>query len=106
MVRNYTKSEHKYPEHTSPTRNTSEKLSAHLNTRILRDVTHLLDPYQQSQSDSIITTLTHILHRHDRTHKFLRSLDIDSQRVTQSSPANQAALDSMTSLFNSTNLHR
>ena len=58
------KAEHKRPplEHTSPIRNTSEKFSSALNNRTLRDITHLLDPYKRNSSDSLITTLTHILH--------------------------------------------
>ena len=104
MVQNDIKSKNKNPEHTLPVRNTSEKLSTLLNTRILREVTQLLDPYKQNPPDSIITTLTHIIYCHNRTHKFIRLLDLDSQRNKQSSQAIQYALDSMTSPFNSTNL--
>ena len=107
MVQNENKVEHKPPniEHTSPIRNTSEKLTSVLNTRIIRDITHLLDPYKRNPSDTLITTLTHIIHCYDRTHKLLQSLDLDSQRITQSSQAIQSALESMTTLFNSSSLH-
>ena len=98
MVQTEIKAEHKPPpiEHTSPICNTSEKFSSVLNNRTLRDFTHLLDPYKRNSYDSLITTLTHIIHCYDRTHKLLQSLDIDSQRITQSSQALQSALESMT----------
>ena len=35
----------------------------------------------------------------------LQTLDLDSQRITQSSQAIQSALESITTLFNTTNLH-
>ena len=99
--------EHKPPpiEHTSPIRNTPEKPTSVLNNRTLRDITHLLDPFKRNTSDTLITTLTHIIHCYDRTHKLLQSQDIDLQRITQSSQAIQSALESMTALCNSTNLH-
>ena len=87
-------------------RNTPEKLSSVLNNRTLRDITHLLDPYKRNASDSLITTLTHITHCYDRTHKLLQSLHLDSQRIAQSSQAIQSALESMNTLFNSTSLHQ
>ena len=101
------KPEHKFPnvEHTSPIRNTSDKLFSMLNNRILRDITQLLDPYRQNPSDSIITTFTHLIHCHDRTQKLLRTLDLDSHLITQSSQAIQSELDSMNTLFNSSSLH-
>ena len=107
MVQTEQKAEHKPPpiEHTSPIRNSSETLSSHLNNRTFKDITPLLDPYKRNSSDTLITTLTHILHCYDRTHKLLQSLDLDSQRITQSSQAVQSALESMTTLFNSTSLH-
>ena len=107
MVHFENKPEHKFAnvEHTSPIRCTSYKHSSMLNNRILRDITQLLDPYKQNPSDFIITTLTHLIHCHDRTQKLLRTLDLDSQRITQSSQAIQFALDSMNSLFNSASLH-
>ena len=91
MVQTEQKAEHKpLPiEHTSPIPNTPEKLSSVLNNRTLRDITHLLDPYKRNSSDSPVTTLTHIRHCYDRTHKLLQSLDLDSQRITQSSQAIQ-----------------
>ena len=68
-------------------------------------MTNLLDPYKKASSETPITTLTHILHCYDRTHKLLQMLDLDSQRITQYSQAIQSALESITTLFNSTNLH-
>ena len=99
--------EHKPPpiEHSSSIRNNPEKLSSVPNKRTLRDITHPLDPYKRNSSYSLITTFTHILHCYERTHKLLKSLDLNSQRITQSSKAIQSALDYMTTLFNSTNLH-
>ena len=95
--------EHK--SNTSPIRNTPDKLSSVMNNRTLRDITNLLDPYKRNPSETPIITLTHILHCYDRTHKLLQTLDLDSQRITESSQAIQSALESITTLFNSTNLH-
>ena len=103
MVQAEHKAEHK--SHTSPIRNTPDKLSSVLNNRTLRDITNLLDTYKRNSSETPITTLTHMLHCYDRTHKLLQTLDLDSQRITQSSQAIQSALESITTLFNSTNLH-
>ena len=107
IVQTEHKAEHKPPpiEHTSPIRNTPEKHSPVLNNRTLRAITHLLDPYKRNSSDSLITTLTHIVHCFDRTQNFIESLDLDPQRITQSSQAIQSALESITTLFNTTNLH-
>ena len=107
MVQSEQKAEHKPPpsEHISPIRNTPEKLSSVLNTRTIKDITHLLDPYKRNFSDTLITTLTHTINCYDRTHKLSQSLDLDSQRITQSSQAIQSALESITTLFNSTKLH-
>ena len=106
LVQTEHKAEHKPPpiEPTSHIRSTSEKLSSVLGIRTLRDMTHLLDPYKRNPSDSIITTLTYIIHCYDRTHKLLQSLDLDSQRITQSSQAIQSDLESVTALYNSTSL--
>ena len=76
-----------------------------MNNRTLRDIFNLLDPYKRNPSETPITTLTHILHCYDRTHKLQQTLDLDSQRITQSYQAIQSALESITTLFNSTNLH-
>ena len=76
-----------------------------MNNQTLRDLTNLLDPYKRNPSETPITTLTHILYCYDRTHKLLQTLDLYSQRITQSSQAIQSALESITTLFNSTNLH-
>ena len=103
MVQAEQKTEHK--SHSSPIKNTRDKLSCVLNNRTLRDITNLLDPYKRNPSDTPITTLTHILHGYDRTHKLLQTLDQDSQRITQSPQAIQSALESLTTLLNSTNLH-
>ena len=103
MVQAEQKSEHKLP--SSPIKITPEKRSSVLNNRTLRDLTNLLDPYKRTPSETSITTLTHILHCYDRTHKLLQTLDLDSQRTTQSSQAIQSALESITTLFDSTNLH-
>ena len=103
MVQVEQKTEHK--SHSSPIKNTPDKLSSVLNNGLLRDMPNLLDPYKQNPSETTITTLTHILHCYDTTHKLLQTLDLDSQRITQSSQAIQSALESLTTLFNSTNLH-
>ena len=66
---------------------------------------NLLEPYKRNSSGTPITTLTHILHCYDRTHKLLQTLDLDSQRITQSSQAIQSALETITTLFNSSTLH-
>ena len=103
MVQAEQKTEHNV--HSSPIKNTHDKLSFVLNHRTLRDITNLLDPYKRNPSETPITLLTHILHCYGRTHKLLQTLDLDSQRITQSSQATQSALESITTLFNSTNLH-
>ena len=103
MVQAEQKTEHK--SHSSPINNTPGKLSSVLNNGTLRDITNLLDSYKRNPSETPITTLTHILQCYDRTHKLLQTLDLDSQRITQSSQAIQSALESITNLFNSTNLH-
>ena len=103
MVQAEQKTEHK--SHSSPIKNTPDNFSSVLNNRTLRDMTNLLEPYKRNPSETPITTLTHILHCYDRTHKLLQTLDLDSQRITQSSQAIQSALKTITTLFNSTNLH-
>ena len=50
-------------------------------------------------------TKCYFVHMCDRTHKLQQTLDLDSQRITQSSQAIQSALESITTLFHSTNLH-
>ena len=65
-------------------RTTSDKLYSILNNRTLRVITQLLDPYKRNPSDSPNITLTQLIHCHDRTHKLLHPLDLDSQRITQS----------------------
>ena len=58
MVQTEPKAEHKPPpiELKSRFRNSSEKHSSVVNNRTLRDITHLLDPYERNSSDSLITT--------------------------------------------------
>ena len=103
MVQAEQKREHQF--HSSPIKNAPDKLSSVLNNRTLRDITNLLEPYKRNPSETQITTLTHILHCFDRTLKLLQTLDLDSQRITQSSQAIQPALESITTLFIATNLH-
>ena len=102
MVQAEKKTEHK--SHSSPIKNAPDKLSSVLNNRTLRDMTNLLEPYKRNPSETPITTITHILHCYDRTQKLLQTLDLDSQRITQSSQAIQSALETIPTLFNSTNL--
>ena len=83
MVQAEQSTEHK--SHASPIKNTPDKFSSVLNHRTLRDITNLLEPYKRNSSETPITTLTHILHCYDRTHKLLQTLDLDSQGITQSS---------------------
>ena len=97
MVQAEQKTEHK--SHASPIKNTPDKLSSVLNNRTLRDITKLLEPYKRNSSETHITTLRHILHCYDRTHKFLQTLDLDSQRITPSSQAIQSALETITTFF-------
>ena len=83
MVQAEQKTEHK--SHYSPIKKVPDKLSSVLNNRTLRDITNILDPYTRNPSDTSITTLTHILHCYDRNQQLLQTLDLDSQRITQSS---------------------
>ena len=99
-----------YNDHKSPSKSpikqtTSEKLATILNNRTLKDLTQMLDPYKRNSSDSPITTLNHLIHCHNRTSQLLQTLDLDSQRITQSSQAIQSALESMNTLFNTLNIH-
>ena len=68
-------------------------------------MTNLLEPYKRNSSETPITTLTHTLHCYEGTHKLLQTLDLDSQRITQSYQAIQSALETIITLFNFTNLH-
>ena len=99
-----------YNDHNSPTKSpikqtTSEILATILNNRTFKDLTQMLDPYKRNPSDSAITTLNHLIHCHNRTSQLLQTLDLDSQRITQSSQAIQSALESMNTLFNTLNIH-
>ena len=89
-----------YNDHKSPTKypikqTTSEKLATILNNRTLKDLTQMRDPNKRNPSDSPITTLNHLIHCHNMTSQLLQTLDLDSQRITQSSQAIQSALESM-----------
>ena len=102
--------QHSYADQKSPTKSpvkqtTSEKRATILNNRTIKDLTHMLDPYKRNSPDSPITTLNHLKHCHNRTSQFLQILDLDSQRITQSSQAIQSALLSMDTLFNTFNTH-
>ena len=99
-----------YNDHKSPMKSpikqtTSEKLAIILNNRTLKDLTQMLDPYKRNPSDSPITTPNHLIHCQNRTSQLLQTLDLDSQRITQSSEAIQSALESMNTLFNTLNIH-
>ena len=88
-------------------RNTPGKLSSVLQNRTIRSITQLLEPYKRNPSDYLSITLTNLIHCYDRTHKLLKSLDLDSKRITQSSQGKKPALEeSMTTLFISTNLQQ
>ena len=75
MIQTENKSEQKPPlvEHTTPIGTTSDKLFSLLNNRTLRDITQLVNPCKRNPSDSPITTVTHLMHCHDRTHKLTNS---------------------------------
>ena len=85
----YTTSEQYTPK--LPT-TTTDKLNNVLTSRTLRDLTYKVYPYKKNPTDSSLTSLTHILECYDHTLKILQSLDIDSQRNTQSSKAIQKHL--------------
>ena len=61
MVQTEQKAEHKPPpiEHTSPIRNTPEKHSSVLNSRTIKDITHLLYPLNESLL-TLLSLLSHI----------------------------------------------
>ena len=106
----YQNEQRSYNDHKSPSKSpikqsTSEKLAIILNNRTLKDLTQMLDPYKRNSSNSPITTLNHLIHCHNRTSQLLQTLDLDSQRITQSSQAIQSALESMNTLFNTLNIH-
>ena len=75
------------------------KLNNVLTSRTLRDLTYKLDPYKKNPSDSPLAALTHILDCYDHTLKILESLDIDSQRITQSSKAIQTTHENFNIVF-------
>ena len=81
MVQAEQKIEHK--SHASPIKNATDKLSSVLNNRTLRDMANLLELYKRNFSETPITTLTHILHCYDRTHKHLQTLDLLHQTLLQ-----------------------
>ena len=94
MVQAEQKTEHE--SHCSTIKNAPDQLSSVLNNRTLRDMANLREPYNRNPSETPITKLTHILHCYDRTYKLLQTLDLDSQRITQSSQAIQSALETIT----------
>ena len=91
------KSETQYitPEQYTPKQptTTTNKLNNVLTSRTLR--------YKKNPSDSPLATLTHILDCdcYDHTLKRLQSLDIDSQRITQSSKSIQTTLENLNIVF-------
>ena len=82
-----------------PPTTTTDKLNNVLTSRTLRDLTSKLDPHKKNSTDSPLRTLTHILECYDHTLKILQSLDIDSQRITQSSKAIQTTLEILNIVF-------
>ena len=105
-----TEQKHCYNNQKSPPKSpikqtTSEKLSNMLKNRTLKDLTQMLDPYQRNSSESLITTPNYLIHCHNRTSQLLQTLDLDSQRITQSSQAIQSAVESMKTLFNTLKIH-
>ena len=97
------KSETRYttPEQYTPKPPTTitDKLNNVLASRTIGDLTYELDPYKKNPTGSPLTKLTHILQCYDHTLKLLQSLDIDSQRITQSSKAIQTTLESLNIVF-------
>ena len=100
-----TEQKHSFQDKSPIKQTTSEKLSTMLNIRTLKHLTQMLEPYKRNPSDCPIATLTHLIHCYDITSQLLQTLDLDSQRITQSSQAIQSALESMNTLFNTLN-HR
>ena len=86
-----TNSEHYTAKQTPIT--TTDKLNNVLNSRTLGDFTYNLDPYKKNPTDSPLTNLTDTLDCYEHTYKILQSLDIDYQRITQSSEAIQTTLE-------------
>ena len=82
-----TETQYTTPEHYTPKppTTTTDKLNNVLTSRTLRDLTYKLEPCKKNPSHSPLATLAHILDCYDHTLKRLQSLDIDSQRNTQSS---------------------
>ena len=66
----------------------------------------MLDPYKRNSSDSPITTPNHLINCHNKTLQLLQTLDLDSQRITQSSQAIQSALESINTLFITLKIHQ
>ena len=92
----YTTLEHYPPK---PTTTYTDKLNNVITSRTLRDLTYKLEPYRKNPSDSPLATLTHIRDCYDHTLEILQSMDIDSQRNTQSSKAIQTTLESLNIVF-------
>ena len=92
----YTTPEQNTPK---PPTTTTDKLNNVLTSRTFRDLTYKLDPYRKNPTDSSLTTLTHFLGCYDNTLKILQSLDIDPQRIAQSSKAIQKTLENLNIVF-------
>ena len=69
MVQAEQKTEHKL--HSSPIKNTPDKLSSVLNNRTLRDITNLLDPYIRNPSETPITTHTYYTAMTEHTNSYI-----------------------------------
>ena len=96
---------HKSPTKSPIKQTTNEKLATILNNRTLKDLTQMIDPYKRNPSDSPITILNHLILCHNRTSQLLQTLDLDFQRITQSSQAIQSALESLNTLFDTLSIH-
>ena len=66
-----------------------------LNLCNLRDITQKHEPYKRNPSDKPLTTLNRIIDCYDCSSKLLQSLDLDSQRISQSSQATPSAFKSL-----------
>ena len=93
------------PEQYTPKQQTitTDKLNDVLVPRTLRDITYKLDPYKKHPRDSPLAILTHILECYHHTLNIIHSLDIDSQRITQSSKTIQTTLNTFNIVFCSSN---
>ena len=90
---------HRTPSRTSQT--TSDKMTVMLSLRALRDITENLEPYKIATFDTPLTTHARIIDYDERRSKLLQWLDLDSQRISQSSQAIQSTLESLFNLLSS-----